>query len=154
MRLLFKLKWNLIFPANFTIKYGEKSQEEPKEKYHVLSRHYYFQKMLLNQWHYFLEYSGVLLSVLACFTCLRACVLTCLACLRAYVLVCLRAPVIGVLGVFAYTRACYNEMFYFLTCLRTWCAFLPYLLYISILQFKNSYSEKCVCFVKLNMFLI
>ena len=34
------------------------------------------------------------------------------------------------------------------------CAFLSYFLYILILKFKNSCSEKLVCFVKLNIFLI
>ena len=88
--------------------------------------------------------------VLACFACLLACVFTCLACLRAYVLgvltclVCLRV----------YMRASYDEMFYFLTCLRTWCAFLSYLLYISILKFKNPFSKIIVCFVRLKIFLI
>ena len=51
-------------------------------------------------------------------------------------------------------RTCYDEMFYFRACLRTWCAFLSYLLYISILKFKNSYSKTFVCFVKLNIILI
>ena len=114
--------------------------------------------------------------MLACFACLRAFVLTCLvclrasmlACLRAYVLMCLaclRAYVLGVLmclacfrasvlGVLACMHAFYDETFYFLMSLWTWCAFLPYWLYISILKFKNSYSEKFVCFVKLNIFLI
>ena len=69
--------------------------------------------------------------------------LTCLACLRDCVL-----------GVLACVRACYDEMFYFLMSLRTWCAFLSNLLYILILKFENSYSEKFVCFVKLNIFLI
>ena len=62
--------------------------------------------------------------VLGMFTCLRACVLTCLVCLRVYV------------------RACYDEMFYFLTCLCTWRAFLSCLLCILILKFKNSHSKK------------
>ena len=67
--------------------------------------------------------------VLAWFACLRACVLTCLACLRACVLMwlaCLRAFVLGVLTCLAclvclrvYVRTCYDEMFYFLTCLCT-----------------------------------
>ena len=74
------------------------------------------------------------------FTSSRAHVLGVCACLRACVLTCV-CP-------------CYDEMFYFLTCLRTWCAFLSYLLHISILKFKDSYSEKFVCFVKLNIFLI
>ena len=86
------------------------------------------------------------LGVLACSRAWRVCVLTCLACLRVW-----RACVLGVL---AGVRACYDEMFYFLTCLHTWCAFLSYLLYISILKFKNSYSEEFVCFVKLKIFLI
>ena len=90
--------------------------------------------------------------VLCMFTCLGAQMLgllTCLACLRASALsvltslVCLRSCV----------RACYDEMFYFLTCLRTLCAFFSYLLYISILKFKNSYNKKLVCFVKLNIFI-
>ena len=54
--------------------------------------------------------------VLACFACLRARVLTCLACLHAYVLTCL-------VCLRVYVRACYDDMFYFFTCLRTWCAF-------------------------------
>ena len=87
------------------------------------------------------------LGVLTCLACLRVCMLTCLACLRAYVLTCL-------VCLRVYVRASYDEMFYFLTCLRTWCAFLSYLLYISILKFKNSHSKKIVCFVKLNIFLI
>ena len=108
------------------------------------------------------------LCVFACFACLRACVLTCFACLHAYVLACLaclrasRACMLGVLaclsasvlGALACVRACYNEIFYFLTCYCTWCAFLFYLLYMSILKFKNFYSEKFACFVKLNIFLI
>ena len=92
--------------------------------------------------------------VLACFACLCACVFTCLVCLHAYVLACLACLSAAVLGVLACGCACYDEMFYFLTCLCTWCAFLSYLLYISILKFKNFYSEKLVCFVKLNIFLI
>ena len=64
------------------------------------------------------------LGVFTCLVCLRACVLTCLVCLRVYV------------------RACHDEMFYFLTCLHTWCAFLSYFVYISILKFKNSHSKK------------
>ena len=99
--------------------------------------------------------------VLACYACLRACVLTYLPCLRVYVLgllaclVCLRACVLTCLVCLcACVCACYDEMFYFLTCLRTWCAFLSYLLYISIFKFKNSYSIKSVCFVKLNIFFI
>ena len=73
---------------------------------------------------------------------------------RAYVpgvLVCLH---VSVLGVLVSVRACYDEMFYFLTCLRTWCNFFSYLLYISIPKSKNSYSEKFVCFIKLNIFPI
>ena len=62
--------------------------------------------------------------------------LTCLVCLHACM------------------RTCYDEMFYFRACLRTWRAFLSYLLYISILEFKNSYSKAFVCFVKLNIILI
>ena len=119
--------------------------------------------------------------VLACFACLRDCVLTwwrvyVIACLRAwracvftcfrvYVLPCLarlRARVLIVLTclrclracVLACVRACFDEMFCFLRTLRTWCALLFYLPYISILKFKNSYSKKFVCFVKLNIFLI
>ena len=109
---------------------------------------------------------------MACLACLRACVLTCLCAhvfamltfLRPWLtcvlgvlpwLVCLRACVLTCLVCLcACVCACYYEMFYFLTCLRTWCAFLSYLLYISILKFKNSYSNKSVCFVKLNIFLI
>ena len=89
------------------------------------------------------------LGVLACFACLRACVLRCLAHLRAYVLgvlTCLRACVLTCLVCLClWGRACYNEMLFFLTCLRTWCAFLSYLLYISILKFKNSHSKKKLC---------
>ena len=51
-----------------------------------------------------------------------------LACSRAwcaYVLTCMRAYVLGVLvRVRACMHACFDEMFYFLTCLSTWCAFL------------------------------
>ena len=76
-------------------------------------------------------------------------------CLRAWhVCVLLHVWHACVLGVLAGVRACYDEMFNFLTCLHTWCAFLSYLHYISILKFKNSYREKFVCFVKLNLFLI
>ena len=95
--------------------------------------------------------------VLCVFTCLRTCVLgvlTCFVCLHAWgpcVLACFSASVLGAL---ACVRACYDEIFYFLTCYCTWCAFLFYLLYISILKFKNFYSEKFPCFVKLNIFLI
>ena len=122
--------------------------------------------------------------VLACFSCLRDCVLTwwrvyVIACLRAYVLgvlTCFRVYVLPCLACFrawrayvlaclsylrawgacvlAWVRACFDEMFYFLRTLRTWCALLSYLPYISILKFKNSYSKKFVCFVKLNVFLI
>ena len=113
--------------------------------------------------------------VLACFACLHAHVLTCLRCLCACVLTCLaclRADVLGVLTYLAclcawrvqvltcfvclrvYVRACSDEIFYFFTCLRTWCAFLSYQLYISTLKFKNSHSKKIVCFVNLNIFLI
>ena len=86
--------------------------------------------------------------VLGVFTCLRAYVLDVLTCLRAYVLdvsTCLRAYVLA--GLRVYARACYDEIFYFLTCLRTWCGFLSYLLYISILRFKYSHYKKVVCFV-------
>ena len=65
--------------------------------------------------------------VLACSRAWHVCVLTCYACLRASVFV-----------VLACVRVCYDEMFYFLTCLRTWCAFLSYLLYISILFFNTN----------------
>ena len=105
--------------------------------------------------------------MLACLAYLRACLLVYLrpyvpVCLHAYVLgvlTCLRACVLtrlraSVLVVLACVRACYDEMFYSLTCLHTWCAFLSYLLYISIFKFKNSYYEKFVCFVKLNILLI
>ena len=119
--------------------------------------------------------------VLACFSCLRDCVLTwwrvyviaclrayvlgVLACLRAFVFMCFRAWRAYVLACLSYlrawgacvlacVRACFDEMFYFLRTLRTWCALLSYLPYISILKFKNSYSKKFVCFVKLNVFLI
>ena len=98
-----------------------------------------------------------LACVLACFACLRACVLKCLACLRAYVLACLRAwraCVLAclracVLGVLTCVYACYDEMFYFLMCLRTWCIytwcdFLSYFLYISIHKFKNLQRKICV----------
>ena len=84
--------------------------------------------------------------VLTCLACLRVCMLMCLACLCAYVLTCLVCLCV-------YMPACYDKMF-FLTCLLTWCAFLSYLLCISILKFKNSHSKKIVCFVKLNIFLI
>ena len=99
-----------------------------------------------------LVWRACMLKCLACLCALRAwpaCVivvlgvLTCLACLRA----CVLDEPVGV-------RACYNEMFYFLTCLHTCCAFSSYLVYISIFKFKNSYCEKFVCFVKLNIFLI
>ena len=70
--------------------------------------------------------------------CLRACVLggfACLVCLCAYILACLRAWPAYVLAcsrawqawrarvfdVLACLRVCYDEMFYFLTCLRAWC---------------------------------
>ena len=111
-------------------------------------------------------FAGLRAHVFGVFACLRAwcaCVLACLACLRACLLVCLRAYVLTclracVLGVLLCVHACYDEMFYFLTCLRTWCmytwcAFLSYFLCISILKFKNSCSEKFVCFAKLSIFL-
>ena len=81
-------------------------------------------------------------------------VLVCLRSLRVYVLACLRTWRACVLDVLACVRACYDEMFYFLTCLHTWRAFLSFLLHISILTFKNSYSKKFACFVRLNIFLI
>ena len=56
----------------------------------------------------------------------RACVL---ACLCASVLACLSASVLGVL---ACVRACCDKMFYFLTCLRTWCAFFLFTLHFNI----------------------
>ena len=119
--------------------------------------------------------------VLACFACLRDCVLAwwrvyviaylrayvlgVLACLRAFVFMCFRAWRAYVLACLSYlrawgacvlacVRACFDEMFCFLRTLRTWCALLSYLPYISMLKFKNSYSKKFVCFVKLNIFLI
>ena len=106
-----------------------------------------------------------MLSVLACSRALRVYVLACSRPWRVCVLACLRACVLGVLtclaclrfsvlGVFTCVLACYDEIIYFLTCIRTWWAFLSYLLYISVLKFKDSYSEKFVCFVKLNLFLI
>ena len=86
------------------------------------------------------------LGVLTCLRARRTCVLGVPTCLRVYVLgvfTCLRA---GRAYVLAYLRvslrACYNEMFYFLTCLCTWCSFLSYLLCISTLKFKNSHSKK------------
>ena len=82
----------------------------------------------------------------------RAYLLACLRAWRVYVLTCFhawRAYVLGVLTCLAslvclrvYVRACYDEMFYFLTCLCTWCAFLSYLLYISTLKFKNFHGKK------------
>ena len=75
------------------------------------------------------------LGVFTCLVCLRACVLTCLVCLRVYV------------------RACYDEMFYFLTCLCTWRAFLSYLLCILILKFKNSHSKKLCALLSWTYFL-
>ena len=69
--------------------------------------------------------------VLCVFTCLHAYALCVLLCLRAYVptvlsvLTCFCAWRAGVLTCFVCLRACvrsrYDEMFYFLTCLRTWC---------------------------------
>ena len=52
-------------------------------------------------------------------------------------LACLHASMLGVL---ACVRACYDEMFYFLTCLRTWCVFFVLLalhLNLKILTAKN-----------------
>ena len=87
--------------------------------------------------------------VLGAFVCLHA-----LHAWRAYMLGMLACLSASLLGALAWVHAGYDEMFYFPMCLRTWCAFLSYLLYISILQFKNSYSKKFACFVKLNIFLI
>ena len=73
--------------------------------------------------------------MIACSRAWRAYVFACLHAWHAYVLKCLVCfPV--------YVHACYDDMFYFLTCFRTWCAFLSYLLYFSMLKFKNSYSQK------------
>ena len=86
-------------------------------------------------------------QVLGVFACLRACVLACLACLRACVL-----------GVLTCVYACYDEMFYFLMCLRTWCihTWCDLCLISFTFQYINlkTCSEKFVCFVKLNIFLI
>ena len=92
--------------------------------------------------------------VLGVFACLRAFVFMCFRAWRAYVLACLSYLRAWGACVLACVRACFDEMFYFLRTLRTWCALLSYLPYISILKFKNSYSKKFVCFVKLNIFLI
>ena len=107
--------------------------------------------------------------VLACLGVWHACVLGMPARLRAYVLgvlVCLHASVLSVLSCLACLcaqHACVltgvvvtMKCFIFLgVCgLGVWCAFLSYLLYISILKFKNSWSKQIVCFVKLNTFLI
>ena len=75
------------------------------------------------------------LAVLACSRALHVYVLACLVCLRVYV------------------RACYDGIFFFLTCLRTCCAFLSYLLYISILKFKNSHSKKSRALLSWTYFL-
>ena len=67
--------------------------------------------------------------VLACFACSRALrvyvlgVLTCLACLRAWC-ACVHACVVVTMKCFIFLRVC---------ALGVWCAFLSYLLYISIL---------------------
>ena len=106
-----------------------------------------------------------MLGVLACFACLcthMLGVLPRLVCLRASMLVMMKYFIFwhaSGLCVLMCVHSCYDEIFYFLTCLRTWCigtwcAFLSYLLYISTLKFKNSCSEKFACFVKLNIFLI
>ena len=86
------------------------------------------------------------LDVLACFACLRAWVLKCLACLhawRAYVLprlacsrACVRVYVLVMMKCFIFLRVCVLCVLFF-----------SYLLYISILKFKNSYNKKLVCFV-------
>ena len=83
--------------------------------------------------------------VLMCLACLRVCMLMCLACLCAYVLTCLVCLCV-------YMPACYDKMF-FLTCLLTWCAFLSYLLCISILKFKNSHSKKLCALLSWTYFL-
>ena len=107
--------------------------------------------------------------VLACLGVWHACVLGMPARLRAYVLgvlVCLHASVLSVLSCLACLcaqHACVltcvvvtMKCFIFLgVCgLGVGCAFLSYLLCISILKFKNSWSKQIVCFVKLNTFLI
>ena len=83
----------------------------------------------------------------------RACMLCMFACSRAW-----RVYVLGLLTCLrawcAFVCACVLVMMKCFIFLRTWCAFLSYLLYISILKFKNSDSKKIVCFVKLNIFLI
>ena len=89
--------------------------------------------------------------VLGVLVCLHASVLgvfVCLACLRAYmhgVLACVRACVVVTMKCFIFLGVCG---------LGVGCAFLSYLLCISILKFKNSWSKQIVCFVKLNTFLI
>ena len=98
--------------------------------------------------------------VLACSRAWRTYVLACSAYLRAwraYVLACLRAWRVYLLTCLACLRvslrACYNEMFYFLTCLCTWCSFLSYLLCISTLKFKNSHSKKLCALLSWTYFL-
>ena len=98
-----------------------------------------------------------MLGVLACPRAWLVCVLgvlTCLACLRIYVLprlVSLRACmlVLVMMKCLIFLRVCVLGVYIY-----TWCAFLSHFLYISILKFKNSCSEKFVCLVDLNMFLI
>ena len=93
--------------------------------------------------------------VLACSSAWRVCVLTCLRACVLGVLACLRACVLGVLTC---VYACYDEMFYFLMCLRTWCihTWCDLCLISFTFQYINlkTCSEKFVCFVKLNIFLI
>ena len=70
---------------------------------------------------YFCAWRACVLGVFKCLHAWRACVLTCLLCLRACVVITMKC--------FIFLRVC---------ALDVWCAFLSYLLYISILKFKNS----------------
>ena len=98
------------------------------------------------------------LGVLTCSRALCVCVLACSRAWRAYVLACLRDYLLGVLMCLrawcVCVCACVLVMMKCFIFLRTCCAFLSYLLYISTLKFKNSHSKKIVCFVKLKIFLI
>ena len=142
---------------------GRKSHRAPFKSFYLGIKH----GSLLNRVLGVLACSRALrVYVLACSRALRAYVLTRLACLRAYrayvlsVLACLHTSVLGVLcvlGVFNCLRAWRAYVLTGLLCLRArvvitrkcfiflrvcaldvWCAFLSYLLYISILKFKNS----------------
>ena len=130
---------HLLHPISFLkLSFGSSWVQKTKKSIYEISKMPFYD-MNFNFAHIYMSLLNCVLGVLACSRALRAFVLTCLACLRAYVLTCLaclRACVLTYLVcLHACVRGCYNEMFYFLTCLRTWCLVCFFVLFA--LHFKT-----------------